>query len=313
MTAIIIDNLQKNYGSVQALRGLNLSVPDGVIFGFLGPNGAGKSTTLRLLTGLAHPSGGSASIAGIPIGDQKALAVHIGYLPEEPAFYSWMTPVELLEYLGSLFHLPAQERKQRGWELLEQVGLAEVGKRRIGGFSRGMRQRLGLAQALLNRPEVLFLDEPVSALDPQGRKDVLEIIAALHGRCTVFMSTHILGDVERVCDSVGIIDHGQLVVEANRQELVERYSLPAFEIEVEHNGHDGLEQFAEVVEKQKYVTGISRTADVLRVLVNDVPSSRSALLALIDKEKLLLKRFELVTPTLEDIFLKLTNKEGASQ
>lgn len=312
MTAISIENLQKNYGSVKALRGLNLSVAEGVVFGFLGPNGAGKSTTLRLLTGLAHPSGGRASVAGISISNQGSLANHIGYLPEEPAFYPWMTPIELMEYLGDLFHLKTQERKQRSMELLEQVGLAEVGKRRIGGFSRGMRQRLGLAQALLNMPDVLFLDEPVSALDPQGRKDVLEIISGLHGRCTVFMSTHILGDVERICDSVGIIDQGQLVVEANRQELVERYSLPAFEVEVEHNGHDTLANFASLAEKQKCVTGVSRTADVLRILVNDVSTGRTALLALIEKEKLPLKRFELVTPTLEDIFLKLTNKEGAS-
>ncbi|HWQ47163.1 MAG TPA: ABC transporter ATP-binding protein, partial [Longilinea sp.] len=224
----------------------------------------------------------------------------------------WMTPLELMEYLGKLFRLDTKARRQRSQELLEHVGLTDVRSRRIGGFSRGMRQRLGLAQAMINQPEVLFLDEPVSALDPQGRKDVLEIIAGLHGRCTVFMSTHILGDVERVCDSVGIINQGQLVVEANRQELVERYSPPAFEIEVEHNGHDTLDRFAAMVEKQTYVTGVTRAADTLRVLVSDIPTSRTALLSLIDREKLPIRRFEVVTPTLEDIFLKLTNKEGAS-
>jgi ABC-2 type transport system ATP-binding protein len=227
MTAIQIENLSKIYGKVRALDGLNLQVEAGTIFGFLGPNGAGKTTTIRMLTGLAKPSSGSARVAGESITDPLKVAAHIGYLPEEPSLYGWMTPIELLDHVGRLFNLPSQERKQRALDLLEQVGLAEVRKRRIRGFSRGMRQRLGLAQAMINRPQVLFLDEPASALDPVGRKDILELISNLRGECTVFMSTHILADVERVCDTIGIINHGKLIKEARQDDLLAQYTMPA--------------------------------------------------------------------------------------
>src|SRR5437868_10717859 len=183
MTAIRIEGLQKTYGSVKALDGLDLAVETGSVFGFLGPNGAGKSTTLRILTGLAQASAGRAWVAGVEVtarhGGGGQLAQHFGYLPEEPAFYNWMTPREFLDHVGRLFGMPAPERRSRTAELLQLAGLAEVAGRRIGGFSRGMRQRLGLAQALVNQPPVLFLDEPASALDPVGRKEVRDLIARL--------------------------------------------------------------------------------------------------------------------------------------
>ncbi len=205
MAAIVTDALVKEYGKVKAVDGLNLAVTEGAIFGFLGPNGAGKTTTIRMLTGMARPTSGSAKVAGVNLGSDGQVRARIGYLPEEPAFYTWMSPLEFLDHVGRLFGIGSSDRKVRSKELLAQVGLSEVAKRRIGGFSRGMRQRMGLAQALINRPEVLFLDEPVSALDPGGRKEVLDMIQGLRGQCTVFMSTHILADVERVCDTRG--DH----------------------------------------------------------------------------------------------------------
>jgi len=230
---------------VHALDGLSLSIPEGTVFGFLGPNGAGKTTTIRLLAGLSKPTGGRAWVTGVEV-KRGAVASHIGYLPEEPAFYNWMTPLEFLDYVGRLFGLPAAERKARSRELLAQTGLEKSASRRIGGFSRGMRQRLGLAQAMFNHPEVLILDEPVSALDPLGRKEVLEMIASLHGTCTVFMSTHILADVERICDSVGIIDQGRLLLEATRAELLRKYTIPAFEVEVEHESGSALVEWGQV-------------------------------------------------------------------
>ena len=305
MSAVRIEALHKHYGAVRALDGLTLTVEEKTIFGFLGPNGAGKSTTLRLLTGLAHPTSGQAWVAGCEISDSQKVAARIGYLPEEPAFYAWMTPVEFLEHVGSLFGLSGAERKRRTLELLEQVGLAQVKKRRIGGFSRGMRQRLGLAQALVNRPEVLFLDEPVSALDPAGRKEVLDMIERLRGASTVFMSTHILADVERVCDSVGIIDHGKLVVEARQSELLAQYTIPAFELECEPADRAAFESWVKNLPSQPWASTAVLNGDVARIIVKDMAVAQVELLAQAAQSRLRLRRYEVVTPSLEDIFLRL--------
>ena len=309
MSAIQTEQLQKVYGNVRAVDGLSLTVEPGTIFGFLGPNGAGKTTTIRLLTGLAHPTGGKAWVAGEDIANSRKVAARIGYLPEEPAFYTWMTAGEFLDHVGRLFGLSAAERKARSAEMLEHVGLTQVARRRIGGFSRGMRQRLGLAQALLNRPDVLFLDEPASALDPAGRKEVLEMIARLRGQCTVFMSTHILDDVERVCDTVGIINHGRLVVEAKQDDLRARYSVPAFEIECVPGGEQALLAWSETVRKYPWVTSVTCDTVVARVVVKDVSVARQALLTGVVQAGLDVQRYEVVTPSLEDIFLRLVGEE----
>ncbi|MFN2219300.1 MAG: ABC transporter ATP-binding protein, partial [Anaerolineae bacterium] len=233
MAAIRIEGLHKRFGDVQALDGLSLTAEPGSVFGFLGPNGAGKTTTIRILAGLARADSGRAWIDGLEVtADRRRLPGRIGYLPQDPAFYPWMTAREFLDHVGRMFGLPAGERRARIDELLDLVGLAEAAGRRVGGFSGGMDQRLGIAQALVNRPPVLLLDEPVSGLDPAGRRELLQLIDHLRGQCTVFMSTHILADVERVCDTVAIIHRGRLVAEAPQQELLSRYAIPAFEIEV---------------------------------------------------------------------------------
>lgn len=312
MAIIRTEGLQKDYGQVHALAGLDLTVEPGAIFGFLGPNGAGKTTTIRILTGLAHASRGRAWVAGreVTAGDRE-IARHIGFLPEEPAFYPWMTPPEFLDYVGRVFGLSATERAARSQELLGLVGLAEVSKRRIGGFSRGMRQRLGVAQALVNQPEVLFLDEAVSALDPGGRKDVLELIERLRGQCTVFMSTHILADVERVCDTIGIIARGRLVIQAPRQTLLARYTLPLFEVEADDGFVTALRTWAEGIRQQQWVQSVSVEGLVARVHVHDVGMAKRALLPSAVQAGLLLRRYEMLRPSLEDIFLRLVG-EGAS-
>jgi ABC-2 type transport system ATP-binding protein len=310
MTAIQTENLQKFYGQVHALDGLSLQVEAGSVFGFLGPNGAGKSTTIRLLTGLARPSGGQAWVAGVEVGSSQQVASRIGYLPEEPAFYNWMTPEEFLDHVGRLFRIKAAERKTRTRELLEQVGLSEVRKRRIGGFSRGMRQRLGLAQAMYNHPEVLFLDEPVSALDPAGRKEVLDLIRQLRQQSTVFMSTHILADVERVCDTVGIINRGKLVVEARQEELLSRYTIPAFELECDPGLEETFKAWCDTVRTEAWATSVVVNGSTARVIVKDVAQARQALLARVVDAGLALRRYEIVTPSLEDIFLRLVNGES---
>jgi ABC-2 type transport system ATP-binding protein len=312
MAAIRTEDLHKLYGQVHALNGLTLTVEPGTVFGFLGPNGAGKTTTIRLLTGLARPSRGRAWVAGEDTSDSRKVAARIGYLPEEPAFYRWMTPAELLDHVGRLFSLSSQERRARTSELLELVDLAQVSKRRIGGFSRGMRQRLGLAQALVNRPEVLFLDEPVSALDPAGRRQILEMIKGLHGQCTVFMSTHILQDIERVCDTVGIIDHGQLIVEAPQEELLSRYTVPAFALECEEGSEPAFKAWLDRLRTLPWVTSAVTAPEenkVARVIVNDVDVARRELLVSVVQTGVILSRYEIVTPSLEDVFLQLVRQE----
>ena len=310
MTAIQIENLQKFYGQVHALDGLSLQVQAGSVFGFLGPNGAGKSTTIRLLTGLAHPTGGQAWVAGVDVRRSQQVAARIGYLPEEPAFYNWMTPPEFLDHVARLFGFKAADRKIRTTELLEQVGLSEVRKRRIGGFSRGMRQRLGLAQAMYNHPEVLFLDEPVSALDPAGRKEILDLIRQMRQQSTVFMSTHILADVERVCDTVGIINRGRLVVEARQDELLARYTIPAFELECDPGLEESFKAWCDSLVAAGWASSVVVNGSTARVIVKDVAQARQALLARVVETGLALRRYEIVTPSLEDIFLRLVNGEG---
>jgi len=276
------------------------------VFGFLGPNGAGKTTTIRILAGLARADAGQVSVAGVDLrADGHLLSRRVGYLPEEPAFYPWMSAVEFLDYVGRLYGQTPAERKARTTELLELTGLTEARKRRVGGYSRGMRQRLGLAQALYHRPEVLLLDEPVSALDPAGRKDVLGLIEGLRGNCTVFMSTHILADVERICDSVAVIDHGRLLAEGRRDELIERYAAPALRVEAAVSAAEAFAAWAAGLSALPWVSAVNLDGLTATVQVTDLPLAQRELLRLAVAADLTLERYELVKPTLEDVFLRI--------
>jgi ABC-2 type transport system ATP-binding protein len=305
--AISTTGLSKRYsGGVVALDHLDLNVPSGSIFGFLGPNGAGKTTTLRLLTGLARASGGTGSVAGIEIGAADGrLARNIGYLDQDPRFYGWMRGREMLSMVGQLHGLGGRELKQRVGEVLEIVGLSDAAGRRVGGYSGGMRQRLGIGQALINQPRVLFLDEPVSSLDPEGRRDVLEIVSRLRGVATVFMSTHILNDVERVCDRVAILNLGHLVVEGPILELLDRYAQPIYEIEPEPQQDGAIARLAQLVRGQPWAREVQTTPDSVRVFVNDPGIAGPAILPLVAGSGVTLARFERERPSLEDVFLRL--------
>jgi ABC-2 type transport system ATP-binding protein len=310
MIAIRTEELRKVFGTISALDGLNLSVEEGTVFGFLGPNGAGKTTTIRILTGLAHATEGRAWVNDLEVTtNRNEIAHRIGFLPEEPAFYPWMTPREFLDYVGRVFGLPAAVRSTRAKELIELAGLEESAKRRIGGFSRGMRQRLALAQALVNRPKVLFLDEPASALDPEGRKEVLDFIEQLRGQCTVFMSTHILADVERVCDTVGIINRGKLITAAPREALLAQYAIPAFTVEADVKSETALVPWMETLRGKAWFKSVSNHGLVATVIVNDVETAKKELLASITQAGLILTRYEVVRPSLEDVFLHLVDQE----
>jgi ABC-2 type transport system ATP-binding protein len=208
--AISMTGLTKHYRGVQALTDLSLDVPAGTVFGFLGPNGAGKTTALRVLAGLARATAGSATVNGVPVSPDGEHRRELGYLAQEPRFYGWMTGRETLRFVARL-RGPDPGRERRIGRLLERVGLDDSADRRTSTYSGGMRQRLGIAQALAGRPSVVLLDEPASSLDPIGRKAVLELMQELKGETTVFYSTHILDDVQRVSDHVAILDHGRLV------------------------------------------------------------------------------------------------------
>lgn len=217
MHAIEIDNLTKSYPVGfwkkqfrPALKGLSLKVERGETFGFIGPNGAGKTTTLKLLMGIIFPTAGSAHILGKDIADAE-IKKKVGFLPEQPYFYDYLNPSELLDYYASLSGVSATERKKRIPELLERVGLADSARKQLRKFSKGMLQRVGIAQAIIHDPQVIFLDEPMSGLDPIGRHEIREMIQGLKdaGK-TIFFSTHILSDAEALCDRVAVVHKGEL-------------------------------------------------------------------------------------------------------
>ncbi len=303
--------LTKRYRLDVALDHLDLDVPAGCVFGFLGPNGAGKTTTLRLLTGLSRPTAGSATVAGIDATTGgRALAERIGALDQDPRYYGWMSGRELLTFVGRLYGLDGMALRTRVDEVLETIGLVDAAKRRIGGYSGGMRQRLGIGQAMLPRPAVLFLDEPVSSLDPAGRRDVLELIGRLRGTCTVFMSTHILNDVERVCDRVGILDHGRLVTEAPMDELLASHARPILELDPEPDQEAAVAALAATVRGQAWTRDVRVEHGLIRVFVTDAERAAAEVLPLVVMSGVRLARFERVRPTLEDVFLALVGTAG---
>ena len=308
--AIRTEGLNRRYGEVQAVRDLDLIVPEGSIFGFLGRNGAGKTTTIRLITGLARPDSGRAWVNGVETtdGDDRG-RTQFGYLPQEPAFYGWMTTAGYLDHVGRLFGIPEAERRERVSELLHLVDLEGAANRRVGGFSGGMKQRLGLAAALIHRPSVLILDEPMAGLDPAGRRDVLDLMEALRSHVTIFFSTHILADVERVCDTVGILHEGRLIEVAGREELMSRYSSDVAELTVRGESAEGLPAFAAELETQPWVSGITVEESRVRVAAIDAAAGQVALLPLVVKHNLPLLRYEWVRPNLEEIFLSLSEEE----
>jgi ABC-2 type transport system ATP-binding protein len=218
--AIAVQGLRKAYGRKVALHDLTLTVRPGEVFGFLGPNGAGKTTTIKILTGLVSATSGEARLFGKPVTDRTARA-RVGYLPEHFRFHDWLTGAGLLDFHGRLSGLSAEERRSRIPEVLRLVGLTGRGDEKVRGYSKGMQQRLGLAQAILHRPDLVLLDEPSSALDPVGRREVRDLIRQLQSEgVTIFLNSHLLGEVEMVCDRVAIVDHGRVVREGTLAEVV---------------------------------------------------------------------------------------------
>ncbi len=219
MNILSIQGLSKSFGKHRVIDSLTIDVPEGAVFGFVGQNGAGKTTTMKMILGLLQADSGSITVCGQQVAYGKTQANRqIGYLPDVPEFYNYMKPAEYLALCGNVTGLAKQEIKNRSEELLALVGLEGV-KKRIGGFSRGMKQRLGIAQALLARPKLLICDEPTSALDPVGRKEILDILLKIKESTTVLFSTHILSDVERICDHVAILNNGGIALSGTLAEI----------------------------------------------------------------------------------------------
>jgi ABC-2 type transport system ATP-binding protein len=221
--AITSSRLRKEYGSVVAVDGLDLSIPAGTIYGLLGPNGAGKTTTIGMLTTLVPPTAGTANIMGVPISDRDGVKPLIGYLPDEPPLYDEFTAREQLAYAADIRSLVPAVATRRIDDLIRRVGLEDEADERIESYSRGTRQKVGLVQALLHEPAVLFLDEPTNGLDPRATREVLSLVDDLSDNgTTVFLSSHTLSVVEEVADVVGVLDAGRLVAEGTPAELTRR-------------------------------------------------------------------------------------------
>jgi ABC-2 type transport system ATP-binding protein len=304
--AIETVKLVKSFKAVTAVDHLDLKVPYGSIYGFLGPNGAGKTTTIKMLTGLSKPNRGQIRICGKEVHfGQVRHREDIGFLPDVPNFYDWMTAREFMAFCGHLFGIEAGTLKTRSRELLEMVGLAGVAKR-IGSYSRGMKQRLGIAQAMVNNPGVLFLDEPTSALDPIGRKEIMSIMTALAGKTTVFFSTHILADIERVCDRVVILNKGKKVIEGTMAELKHVSASRTILLEVE--GRDRRDEFLQLLASLDWVEQVECFNEELKLVVRDLKQAQVALPGILDRLGLGLRKFMVLEATLEDVFLKVVKE-----
>ena len=307
--AIELRGLSKRFGDTLALDGVDLVVEPGVVFGFLGRNGAGKTTALRILSGLARPTAGSARVLGHDVTQSTdEVRARIGFLPDVPGFYPWMTAREYLAFAGRLFGLDRETIDARSGALLEMAGLGAV-TTRVGGFSRGMKQRLGIAQALINAPSLLMLDEPTSALDPIGRREVLDMVASLRGRTTVFFSTHILADVERVCDAVAILERGRIVASAGIGELTTRAAADRLVVEVD--GERATDAIAAAITGRAWLVAVESEQGTLRIRVSDLAAAQREIPAVIANAGLALRRFEIEEASLEDVFVELVGERAA--
>lgn len=299
MDMLQIWGLHKSFGDKRVLNGLDLSVPEHSIFGFIGKNGAGKTTTMKLVLGLLKADEGDIFVNGEKVVyGQSPANRYIGYLPDVPEFYSFMTAPEYLRFCGSIGGITPSETESRAAELLELVGLAGE-KHRIKGFSRGMKQRLGIAQALLNRPKLLICDEPTSALDPVGRKEILDILLAARQQTTILFSTHILSDVERICTDVAFLNNGMICMQGKLSEMKAQFRSEEYFLETERKTDLPLllHAFAQMrpmgPNQLSFLESEYAIADVLRFLAD---------------RRIPLLKLERAEPTVESLFMEVSTK-----
>ena len=299
MDMLRITGLHKRFGDKEVLRGLDLSVPEHSIYGFIGKNGSGKTTTMKTVLGLLRADSGEIIVNGEKVVyGQTDTNRYIGYLPDVPEFYSFMTAKEYLRFCGEITGMSRADIEERTRELLTLVGLADE-THRMKGFSRGMKQRLGIAQALLSRPKLLICDEPTSALDPIGRKEILDILLAIKNQTTVLFSTHILSDVERICTDVAFLKDGVVNIGGKLSDIKTRYRSNEYMIETENDSDTVIlrNAFPEVKE-----------IDRNKVTFSENKYSASEILRFVADHRISLLKVERLEPSLEDLFMEVTEK-----
>jgi len=298
MDVLRIEGLKKRFGEKEVLRGVDISVPEGSIFGFIGRNGAGKTTSMKAVLGLLRPDAGEITVVGETVSFGRSAANrYIGYLPDVPEFYPFMTAPEYLSFCGEIFGMTAADIRSRSKELLVQVGL-DGEKHRIRGFSRGMKQRLGIAQALLSRPKLLICDEPTSALDPLGRKEILDILLAVRHQTTVLFSTHILSDVERICTDVAFLDDGRIRMQGPLAEMKAGYRSEEYLLETQQSTE---------TETLLQAFGSARRVGETQIQIGTNDDVLFAVLRFMGEHRISLVKMERMEPTLESLFLEVTD------
>lgn len=299
MDTLVIEGLKKRFGDKEVLRGLNLAVPEHSIFGFVGKNGAGKTTTMKAVLGLIAADEGEITVCGerVSYGNTRTNRL-IGYLPDVPEFYDFMSAEEYLRFTGEIVGMDPGECRLRGGELLSLVGLSGE-RHRIKGYSRGMKQRLGIASALLARPRLLIADEPTSALDPVGRREILDILSSLPGETTVLFSTHILSDVERICTDVAFLDGGVNILSGRVDTVKASYSTDEYIIvtESDEGARTVLEAFPRLKRTEGMSLEFSGRDHTLYELMHFISERRIAISSILKKE-----------PSLETLFMEVAGK-----
>jgi ABC-2 type transport system ATP-binding protein len=302
MDVLQISNLAKSFGKNKVIDDLSFTVPEHSIFGFIGPNGAGKTTTMKMVLGLLKADGGNISVCGETVTyGQTRTNRFIGYLPDVPEFYGYMRPMEYLKLCGEITGLPSSKIKSRSLELLAQVGL-EKSNKKISSFSRGMKQRLGIAQALLNEPKLLICDEPTSALDPIGRKEILDILRKVKGNATVVFSTHILSDVELICDYISVLNGGKLVLSGTLEELKAQHRQNKLYVEFASNSDK--ERFLMLPPVIPFAAAAGQTETSITIHTSDVRKAESAVLEALAQNHILPVKLEVLEPTIESLFME---------
>lgn len=303
MNVLEVQHLRKEFGTLSVIDDLSFEVKEHSVYGFLGKNGAGKTTTMKMILGLVKPTAGEIYVCGerVQYGETKTNR-YIGYLPDVPEYYGYMKPKEYLKLCGEITGLSEKQIKVKSEELLHLVGL-ENSDRRIKGFSRGMKQRLGIAQALLNEPRLLICDEPTSALDPIGRKEILDILSIVRKQTTVVFSTHILSDVERICDSVGILEKGKLCLEGELSKLKQDSRQDGIRIVL---GNDvNVQQIVKELKQFDFIKKVSAKNHELTLHLKHIEENGAKVLEYLVMKKIPIKQYEELEPTLENLFVEV--------
>lgn len=297
---ISVKGLTKIYNGIKVLDNLSFDIPKNSVTGFLGVNGAGKTTTFKLLTGIIEKDGGTITIAGNNI-NAKNLAKELRYLQDVPEFYNYMTSYEYLKFICELNNITNYNEEIK--ETLKLVGLEDSINKKIGRFSRGMKQRIGIASSIISKPKILLLDEPISALDPVGRQEIFDLINKLKGKMTIMFSTHILDDIERVCDRIILINKGKKIIDGEISDIKSKYLQDVLLINFANKIDMNL--FLSTI-KDKYI--IQKENLTIKIKTNNLIEAEKDIFKILNKEKIYINSLSIVTPSLEEIFISEVNK-----